>query len=105
MIQIKFIETVYAAPADEEEDYCPDGDASSTDDTVGFRELVALMRQQYSQPSCSPASGATSEWLSDWPDQDYRTGDWTERSMHYAPTNPPRSARYWKLAMRAAGII
>jgi hypothetical protein len=105
MIKINLIETVYPAPADDEDDYCPDGESSTSMETVGFRELVELMRE-YSQPSCFPAVGETYEWLSQ-PDmeQDMFTGEYTERTLHYSHDNAPRWAKYWRRAMAAAGII
>ena len=106
MIRITKIETTYPAPESDDEDYCPDGDTYTytVDDTVTFRELVDLMRD-YSHASCSPASGSTREWLmTEW-DQDCYTGDCTENSLHYSHDNAPRSARYWRLAMRAVGLI
>jgi hypothetical protein len=103
MIRITRIETTYPAPADDEEDYCPDGESTSTDDTVSFRELVDLMRD-YPLPSCSHARGETFEWLSSESQQDPYSGEWTEQSIHYSRENPPRAAKYWRAAMRAAGI-
>ena len=104
MIRITRIETTYPAPADDEEDYCPDGESTSTDDTVSFRELVDLMRD-YPLPSCSHARGETFEWLSSESQQDPYSGEWTEQSIHYSRENPPRAAKYWRAAMRAAGIV
>ncbi len=103
MIKITRIETIYPAPADDEDDYCCDGESSSTDDEVSFRELVDLMRE-HSMPSCSPAHGDTFEWLSAESYQDPYSGEWTEHSLHYSRDNSPRMAKYWRAAMRAAGI-
>jgi hypothetical protein len=104
MIQITRVETVYPAPADDDGDYCPDGEASSTDDSVSFRELVNLLRE-HSMPSCSPARGEPYEWASSEPYQDPYSGEWTETSVHYSRANPPRMAKYWRAAMRAAGLV
>jgi len=73
-------------------------------ESVTFRELVSLMRD-HPNPSCWPASGETSEWLSSYPSQDYRDASETTESLHFARENPPRAAKYWRLAMKAAGII
>lgn len=87
-----------------------DGDFSDTgfifeDEEHSFRELVDLMRE-HGEPSCYPASGETYEWLSSgWDTTDYSTGEQEQTSIHYSRNNPPRNARYWRLAMRAAGII
>jgi hypothetical protein len=104
MLKITRIETVYPAPADDEEDYCPDGEATSTDDTVSFRELVDLMRE-HSTPSCSPPRGDTFEWVSSEPYQCPYSGEWTETSIHYSRENAPCAAKYWRAAMRAAGLV
>ena len=104
MIAIALIETVYPAPEDDGEDYCPDGESTSDDQTVGFRDLVRLMRD-YPMPSCSPASGEPFEWLQAESQQDYQTGEFTECSLHYSRDNPARKAKYWRKAMLAAGII
>ena len=106
MIQITRVETVYPAPADDEADYCPDGEATSTDDSVSFRELVDLMRE-HSMPSCSPPRGETFEWVSSEPYylDPMRGGAWVETSVHYSRSNPPRMAKYWRAAMRAAGLV
>jgi hypothetical protein len=103
MIKITLCETVYPAP-EEEEDYCPDGIGTTEDQEVTFRELVSLLRD-YRNPSCSRATGSTNEWLSAEPEQDYRTGEWTERSLHYRRDNHGRSAKYWRKAMIHAGLI
>lgn len=105
MIRVSFVETTYPAPtADDEADYCPDGDSQVREDTLTFGELVCRMHE-YSRSSCSPARGATYEWVSTEPEQDYRTGDYIERSMHYHHENPPACAKYWRIAMRAARLI
>ena len=104
MIQITCVETVYPAPADDDGDYCPDGEASAAEIGVSFRELVDLMRT-HSTPSCSPARGDTFEWVSCEPYQDPYSGERTESSIHYSRENPPRMAKYWRAAMRAAGLV
>lgn len=103
MIRITLIETVYPAPADDEEDYCPDGEASLREEEVSFRELVDLLRD-YSQPSSVRCPGPF-DWASR-PDseQDYRTGEWTEYSLHYAHNNVPRTLKYWRKAWCVAGL-
>ncbi len=104
MLMINRVESVYPAPAEDEDDYCPDAVSDLVQETVSFRELVELMRS-HNQPSCYPAQGCTFEWLSAETQQDYRTGEYTETSIHYARENPPRCAKYWKAAMKAAGIL
>ena len=103
MIKITRIATTYPAP-EGEEDYCPDGEAECTDELVSFRELVALM-EAHPHPSSWPPSGSIREWVSTETEQDYRTGEFTECSLHYAHDNPPSRAKYWRAAMRAAGHL
>jgi hypothetical protein len=102
MIHITRIETTYPAPADDEEDYCPDGESTSTDETVTFRELVELMRE-HSVPSHSHSRGDGFEWFSTESYQDPYSGDYTEQSLHYSRENPARMLKYWRAAMRFAG--
>lgn len=102
MIKITRIETIYPPPDDDEADYCPDGESSSVDDTVSFRELVSLMRDHV-HPSCSHLTGSEWEWFSTDSHQDPYTGEYTEQSLHYARDNPPRMLKYWRAAMRALG--
>lgn len=103
MITITKIETTYPAPDDDEEDYCPDGDAWSETFNVSFRELVDLMRD-YSFSS-GVAWSAPPWGLSNEPYQDPYSGEWTENSLHYSPDNSSKNAKYWRAALRAAGII
>jgi len=104
MLTVNFVETVYPAP-DDDDDYCPDNVEGSVHTVVmGFRELVLAMLD-YSIVSCSPVRGTTYEWLMSETEQDYRTGEYTERSMHYSHENPPHCAKYWRLAMKAAGLL
>ncbi len=69
-----------------------------------FRELVSEL-QNYSECSCWPAQGDTCEWVNTEGDIDYRTGAETRYALHYSRSNPPRNAKYWRLAMKAAGFI
>jgi hypothetical protein len=86
------------------DDDCPDAElVDESIETVTFRELVSLMRN-YQQPSSWPCSGAPNEWLSAWPESDYYTGSTIEKSLHYALQNPARNERYWRKAMRVAGV-
>lgn len=104
MIKITKIETVYPAPEDDEDDYCPEGDSYAEDLELSFRDLVDMMRT-YCNPSCSPARGEVYEWTQAETEQDYRTGEFTERSIHYSRDNPTKNAKYWRAAMAAAGLI
>jgi hypothetical protein len=87
-----------------------DGDVSesgfiSEREPFGFRELVEWMRG--GEPSSWPASGSRHEWVSQSQGETrafFERGEDETRSIHYARENPPRMARYWRLAMRAAGL-
>lgn len=73
-------------------------------ESVTFRELVSLM-ESHPIPSNSHPKGTQWEWLSSYPSQDYRDCSETTESLHYSRENPPRRLKYWRKAMRAAGII
>jgi hypothetical protein len=102
MLKITRIETVYPAPADDEEDYCPDGESDSRDEEVSFRELIDLMRE-HCHPSSMPLRGDAFEWFSTEAYQCPYSGEYTEQSLHFSRENPPRMLKYWRAAMRAAG--
>lgn len=103
MLTINIVRDTYEYP-DTDEDIDIDGptDSDIKTETVSFRELVSIMRE-YSEPSCSPASGAEYEWLSR-SENDYRTGVDIVESIHYSRDNPTRNLKYWRAAMRAAGF-
>jgi hypothetical protein len=104
MIAIRFVESSWRIPDDDDlPDDC--GDSVIDDRELSFRDLVLLMRHEYTNPSCWPAVGATYEWLNAEPETDYRFGVTTERSIHFDRNNPARRAKYWRLAMRAAGLV
>ncbi len=73
-------------------------------ESVTFRELVSLM-ESHPIPSNSHPEGSQWEWLSSHPETDYRDASETTESIHFARENPPRRLKYWRKAMRAAGII
>lgn len=104
MIRVRLVEIRYPAPEDDGADYCPDPEVTGDDlQEVGFRELVRLM-EAHPFPSCSPPRGKVYEWLNAEPYQ-HMDGEIVERSMHYVIDQHGRHARYWRLAMIAAGII
>lgn len=86
-------------------DDCPDAtvEDQSTDE-VSFKELVQLMKK-FQYASCSPAIGATYEWLSTEPELDYITGDYITESLHFDRANEARKAKYWRKAMQLAGLV
>jgi hypothetical protein len=73
-------------------------------ESVTFRELVSLMRA-HPNPSCYPPRGESFEWLSSYPETDYRDASERTESLHFDQENPERAAKYWRKAMMAAGII
>ena len=105
MLTINLVTETYEYPETDSDIDVPDEptDAEVRTESVSFRELVSLMRE-YSEPSCSPASGAAFEWLSR-SETDYRTGADTVESLHYARENPARNLKYWRAAMKAAKFV
>ena len=86
-----------------------DGEAAESgflveSESVTFRELVSLMRA-HPNPSCYPARGEAFEWLSSYPETDYRDASERTESLHFDQENPARRLKYWRKAMMAAGII
>ncbi len=93
------------------EESAADGDAAergtiSVDEPMSFRELVDALKG--GESSCYPSQGFTFEWIT----QDCgETREWFERgerrseSIHFSRTNPDHKARYWRLAMIAAGHV
>lgn len=86
-----------------------DGDADECgfvyeDCEMSFKELVDTMRE-YSEPSCSPCKGDIYTWLTQHGEMDYETGDHENFSLHYSRKNASKNAKYWKLAMIAAGFV
>lgn len=103
MIAVRFVESSWRIPDDDDlPDDC--GDSVTDERRLTFREVVLLMRHEYPHPSCWPASGAAHEWLNAETVTDWRDGTYTERSMHFDRSNPQRRAKYWRLAMKAAGV-
>jgi len=102
---IKITRIIERQPPPDEHDECPDYQVDDQmTEQFSFRELVEEMRR-FSLVSCSPAIGATYEWLLTEPEQDYRTGDEITETLHFDHDNPPRAAKYWRKAMKAAGLI
>jgi hypothetical protein len=86
-----------------------DGEAAesgflSEGEAVTFRELVSLMRA-HPNPSCYPARGEAFEWLSSYSETNYRDASERTESLHLDQSNHPRTLKYWRKAMMAAGII
>ena len=102
MIKVATIKATYASP--DYEDYVDDSpvDEEHREEHLTFKELVQLMKA-YTETSCCPARGDTREWLS-YSTTCYIDGSLIEYSMHY-DRNLPRSAKYWRKAMKAAGFI
>ena len=73
-------------------------------ESVTFRELVSLMKS-HPNPSCYPPSGKAYEWLSTYPETDYRDASERTESLHFDRENSPRLTKYWRKAMIFSGII
>ena len=93
------------------EESAEDGEAAENgflkqDDEMTFRELIEWMK--WGEPSASPASGDTWEWVQQ--DQGetrawFEQGEREYRAIHFSRNNPARKAKYWAKAMKAAGLM
>jgi len=97
-------------PHDEGDDVCEPDESGflAESEPVTFRELVDLLR--YGEPSSWPASGDTREWVTHNDSNDgtrdyYETGARESESIFYSRDNPPRNAKWWRLAFRTAGLL
>jgi hypothetical protein len=74
-----------------------------------FRELVDYIEREgfayASQYPISEAHDTAQVWLENGGTHDYYDGSETYRTLHFDYTNAPHKARYWHLALKAAGII
>jgi hypothetical protein len=76
------------------------------DQPLTFRELIWMMEDDgFKWSSCFPAEGRTSEHLTSGEIMDVNTGVWESNSLHYSQKNLPRSAKYWRWAFKAKGLI
>jgi hypothetical protein len=80
-----------------------DAGFSAVNEGVTFRELVEMMRREYTHPSMSPVHRSTRVWFTNEPEEDYRTGEYRSESIHFSHDNPARKTKYWIKAMRCAG--
>ena len=64
-----------------------------------FREVVELLTNEFTNPSCSHG---VPRWVMGEDDTDYVTGECTTYSLH--PAKDARTQRYWAKACKAAGI-
>ena len=102
---IKIMRIIERNPAPNEHDDCPDFEIDDQIiEDIGFRDLVEEMRR-FTYPSTSHPSGSIYEWLMTNPEPDYRTGDVIHESLHFHHENQPRAAKYWRKAMKAAGLV
>lgn len=105
MILIHTIEERYNED-DEGYPFLDEGGFLTQNDPIGFRDLVYMMtREGFRNPSSYPPSGSMFEWLATDTETDYRTGENSYKTLHYSMKNHPRKVKYWKKAMKAAGII
>ena len=72
----------------------------SKNEPCTFRKLVGLL--EGGEASSYPRAGL-GDWVTHDGGTDYRTGEETRNSIHYSRDNPPRAAKYWVKALRAAG--
>ena len=76
------------------------------DKPMGFRDLIYLIEDDgFKWSSCFPAEGGPNEHLTTGEIMDMQTGVWESNSLHYSRKNLPRSAKYWRWAFKAAGLL
>jgi hypothetical protein len=80
-----------------------DGGFSSINEPITFRELVTALKRDFIHASQSPVTRSTRVWFTTESEQDYRTGEYRNESIHFSPSNPARKVKYWIKAMQAAG--
>ena len=68
-----------------------------------FRELVKNLKHK--TPSCYPITECNAQyvWFTENGEQDFRTGDYENYSLHYSKLNPARNLKHWIAAIKAAG--
>ena len=80
-----------------------DGGFSSINEPITFRELVTALKRDFIHASQSPVTHSTRVWFTTESEQDYKTGEYRNESIHFSPSNPTRKVKYWIKAMQAAG--
>lgn len=105
MIYITRIEEIYPMPDEDEDPLEEPVSVDETGEAVSFRELVDLMRYGAWGVSCGPATGSTLEWLQREDGYDHLTGERYVVSLHYGWHQPARREKYWRWAMKAAGLV
>lgn len=69
-----------------------------------FKELVfAIKSDGFTNTSDYPTT--ENSWLYTDMDVDYRTGEETTYSLHFSHNNPEKNRKYWKAALKAAGLM
>lgn len=91
-------------PESAEDGECADSGFLTECEPVTFRELVRLM-EDHPNASCWRPTGDVMEWVSSHPEQDFTDCSETTTSVHFHRSNPPRAQKYWRMAMRASGIL
>lgn len=92
------ITTTYPAPEDDEEDYCPDGEATE-ESTAEWTEDELVREFRGMHPSCSNPTKPDMVWFTTDSVQDYRTGEWTEESLHLSREATPEQVEVWVRAV------
>ena len=105
MIRIVRLTKIYATPEDGKELSVNPLSVKRSPEEVSFRELVDIMRCGAWFVSCQPATGSVFEFLHQYIGRDHRTGNGHWNSLHYDTQQARRRDKYWRLAMKAAGMI
>ena len=87
-----------------------DGDFSDTgfvyeDTEFTFRELVRELRDCQHLSESHPGDCATVWACTGFETVNYYTGTEREESIHFSRSNSPRMLKYWRKALKAAGLI
>lgn len=68
---------------------------------LDFRDLVRMLKREYVECSCSPIRADVNTWFTSH-ETDFCTGEEKYKNLHYSRDNPPKNAKYWEWAIRAA---
>ncbi|MFI3187260.1 MAG: hypothetical protein QX198_14890 [Methylococcaceae bacterium] len=69
-----------------------------------FSELVQELKN-FSETSSYPCTGSARDWVSTgYSVEDYLTMRERSESLHFSHDNPARKAKYWRKALRVAGL-
>lgn len=92
------ITTTYPAPEDDGEDYFPDGETTE-ESTAEWTEDELVREFRGMHPSCCHPTKPGMVWFTTDSVQDFRTGEWTEDSLHLSREATPEQVQVWVRAV------